>query len=201
MTNNQCAFSDTFTTLRARGLSQYPTDTATLVISIDSNGIIAVGSIVDSLPIAMPTTLGVMYGTPPSPTYVNSSLSLGANAIAAGTWSIAINNNVLISAKPASQCNVAVGSYNLQNMNTGQYNTAIGQGSMDNLTTGSSNVALGYEAGGSYEYTNSFQMGRNNIAIGNFSGSRTNNTAVSTTYILALTLSTGVSIMLGSGAT
>jgi len=42
-TNNWWAFSDTFTTLRARGLSQHPADTATLVVSIDSNGIIAVG--------------------------------------------------------------------------------------------------------------------------------------------------------------
>jgi len=42
-TDNQCAFSNTFTTLRARGLSQHPTGTTTLVVSIDSNGIIAVG--------------------------------------------------------------------------------------------------------------------------------------------------------------
>jgi len=42
-TNNQCAFSNTFTTLRARGLSQHPADTATLVVSIDSEGTIAIG--------------------------------------------------------------------------------------------------------------------------------------------------------------
>jgi len=43
MTNNQCAFSDTFTTLRARGLSQHPAGTATSVVSINSEGTIAVG--------------------------------------------------------------------------------------------------------------------------------------------------------------
>jgi len=44
-TNNQCAFSNTFTTLRARGLSQHPAGTATLVVSIDSEGTIAVGGL------------------------------------------------------------------------------------------------------------------------------------------------------------
>jgi len=125
-TNNQCAFSNTFTNLRARGLSQHPANTATLLISIDGDSTIAVGgSIVDSLPIATPTSLGVMYGALPSPTDVNSSLSLGANAIAAGSWSIAIGNEVLTSAESSSQCNVAVGSYNLENLTTGQFNTAI----------------------------------------------------------------------------
>ena len=42
-TDNQCAFSDTFTTLRAKGLSQHPTGTTTSVISIDNEGVIAVG--------------------------------------------------------------------------------------------------------------------------------------------------------------
>jgi len=112
MTDNQCAFSDTFTTLRARGLSQHPADTATLVVSIDSDGVIAVGgSLVDSLPIATPTTLGVMYGAPPVNDY-NSSLSLGYGAEAPGTWSIAISNNVLTKAEDTSLCNVAVGSQN-----------------------------------------------------------------------------------------
>jgi len=108
-TNNQCAFSNTFTTLRARGLSQHPASTATSVVSIDSEGVIAVGgSLADSLPIATPFLLGIMYGAPPSATNINSSLSLGSNAIAAGTWSIAITNNVLTSADGSSQCNVAV---------------------------------------------------------------------------------------------
>jgi len=114
------------------------------VVSIDSEGTIAVGgSLVDSLPIATPTLLGVMYGFLSLPNDVNSSLSLGYNAIAAGQWSIAIGNNVLTSAEGPSQCNVTIGSYNLKNLTTGQFNTAIGQGSMDNLTTGSSNVASG----------------------------------------------------------
>jgi len=159
------------------------------VVSIDSEGTIAVGgSLADSLPIATPTLLGVMYGAPPSPTNVNSSLSLGANAIAAGTWSIAIGNNILTSAEGSSQCNVAVGSYNLENLTTGQFNTAIGQGLMRNLTTGSSNVALGYKAGSSYESTNGFQMGSNNIAIGNFAGSGATMPGYPTIYILAPTL-------------
>jgi len=86
------------------------------VISINSNGIIAVGgSIVDSLPIATPTTLGVMYGTPQISNVKYASLSLGYNAIAAGMWSTAIGNNVLAAAKSSSQCNVAVGTENLQN--------------------------------------------------------------------------------------
>jgi len=42
-TNNQCMFSNTFTTLRARGLSQHPASTATSVVSINSDGTIAVG--------------------------------------------------------------------------------------------------------------------------------------------------------------
>jgi len=45
MTDNQCVFSNTFTTLRARGLSQHPAGTATLVVSIDGDGTIAVGGI------------------------------------------------------------------------------------------------------------------------------------------------------------
>jgi len=66
MTDNQCTFSNTFTTLRARGLSQHPAGTANSVVSIDSEGTIAVGgSLVDSLPIATPTFLGIMYGAPP----------------------------------------------------------------------------------------------------------------------------------------
>jgi len=44
-TNNQCAFSNTFTTLRARGLSQHPAGTASLVVSINSEGTIAVGGL------------------------------------------------------------------------------------------------------------------------------------------------------------
>jgi len=142
----------------------------------------------------------------PTPSYVNSSLSLGANAIATGLWSIAIGNNVLTSTEGSSQCNVAVGSYNLQNLTTGQYNTAIGQGLMHNLTTGSSNVALGYEAGSGYESNEGFQMGSNNIAIGNFAGSGTDDIVVSNNIYIGpntATSATGVSnsIMLGSGAT
>jgi len=171
-TDNQCAFSDTFTTLRARGLSQHPADTATSVVSIDSNGVIAVGgsagainllteagqlltsnrteavaldvgttgqvltansSAADgikwaNLPAATPTLLGVMYGSPPVLTNSTSSLSLGANAIASGMWSIAIGNNVLTKADSSTIGNVAVGSLNLQNATTGQNNVAIGQG-------------------------------------------------------------------------
>jgi len=44
-TDNQCTFSNTFTTLRARGLSQHPAGTATLVVSIDSEGTIAIGGL------------------------------------------------------------------------------------------------------------------------------------------------------------
>jgi len=68
----------------------------------------------------------------------------------------------------------------------------------------SSNVAVGYEASSSYETTNGFQIGGNNIAIGNFAGSGANdatkniyfgpNTATSATSV-------SNSIMLGSGAT
>jgi len=144
-TNNQCAFSNTFTTLRARGLSQHPAGTATSVVSIDSEGTIAVsGSLADSLPIATPTSLGVMYGTPPSSIKINSSLSLGYNAITRGTWSVAIGNDVLTSANSSSQCNVAIGSLNLNNLTLGQHNTAIGQGLMANLMMGSGNTGLGY---------------------------------------------------------
>jgi len=85
------------------------------------------------LPPATPTTIGALYGTPPVLTSIASSLSLGANAIAAGTWSIAIGNNVLTSANSSSLCNVAIGSLNLQNLTSGQHNTAIGQGLMVNL--------------------------------------------------------------------
>jgi len=206
MTNNQCVFSNIFTTLRARGLSQHPANTATLLISIDGDSTIAVGgSIVDSLPIVMPTSLGVMFGSPPSPTNVTSSLSLGSNAIATGSWSIAIGNNALTGAEGSSQCNVAIGSLNLQNLTTGQHNTAIGQGLMDNLTMGSGNVALGYQAGGGYGSTDGFQMGSNNIAIGYFAGGWTNDVAVSNNIYIGpstATSTTGISnsIMLGSRA-
>jgi len=177
------------------------------VVSIDSDGVIAVGgSLADSLPIATPFSLGVMYGSPPAATDVNSSLSLGSNAIAAGQWSIAIGNNVLTSAESSSQCNVAIGSYNLKNLTTGQYNTAIGQGSMNNLTMGSSNVAVGYEAGGGYYSNNGFQTGSNNIAIGNFAGAGAGDAAVSNNIYIGPNTATSVagvsnSIMMGSGAT
>jgi len=77
---------------------------------------------------------------------------------------------------------------------------------MRNLMTGSSNVALGYEAGSSYESNEGFQMGSNNIAIGNFAGSGSNDVAVSNNiYIGPSTYNsaTGVSnsIMLDSGVT
>jgi len=49
MTNNQCAFTNTFTTLRARGLSQRPASTATLVVSIDSDGTIAVSGLAGAI--------------------------------------------------------------------------------------------------------------------------------------------------------
>jgi len=158
------------------------------------------------LPSATPTTLGVLYGTPPTPSYVNSSLSLGANANAAGTWSIAIGNDVLTSAEGSTQCNVAIGSYNLKNLTTGQYNTAIGQGSLNNLTTGSSNVALGYEAGGGYSTTDGIQSGSNNIAIGNFAASGTSDGSCSNNiYIGPSTMASasGISnsIIMGSDAT
>jgi len=170
MTDNQCAFSNTFTTLRARGLSQHPADTATLVVSIDSNGVIAIGGSAGAinllteagqlltsnrtesvaldvgttgqvltanssaangiewanLPAVTPSTLGVLYGIPATSTG-NSSLSLGYGSEAPGTWSIAIGNNVLVSAEDSSLCNVAVGSQNFQNLTTGSFNTAIGQ--------------------------------------------------------------------------
>jgi len=48
-TDNQCAFSNTFTTLRARGLSQHPADTATSVVSIDGEGVIAVGGLTGAI--------------------------------------------------------------------------------------------------------------------------------------------------------
>jgi len=183
-TNNQCAFSNTFTTLRARGLSQHPASTPTSVVSIDSEGTIAVsGSLADSLPIATPTLLGVMYGALPVNSY-NSSLSLGYGAEAPGTWSIALGNSILTKAEDLSLCNVAVGSQNFQNLTTGSFNTAIGQYSSASITTGINNVTLGYSAGGGAD---GFQTGSNNIAIG---------------YSVANS-TTGVSnsIMLGSGAT
>jgi len=91
---------------------------------------------------------------------------------------------------------VAVGSYNLQNLTTGQYNTAIGQGLMVNLMSGSSNLALGYEASDGYESTKGLQMGSNNIAVGNFAGSGTNDTAVSNNIYISpntVTSATGIS--------
>jgi len=55
------------------------------VVSIDSEGTIAVGgSLADSLPIATPTLLGVMYGALPVNGY-NSSLSLGYGTEVPGT--------------------------------------------------------------------------------------------------------------------
>jgi len=177
------------------------------VVSINSEGTIAVsGSLADSLPIATPTSLGIMYGAPPSPTKINSSLSLSYNAIAGGTWSVAIGNDVLTSADSSSQCNVSIGSLNLTSLTSGQHNSAIGQGSMVNLTMGSGNTGLGYQAGGGYGSGNGFLTGSNNIAIGYFAGSGTDD-AVATNNIYigpnTATSATGVSnsIMLGSGAT
>jgi len=206
MTDNQCAFSDTFTTLQARGLSQHPADTATLVISINSNGIIAVGGLAGAvnnlteagqlltsnrtqmvaldagatsqvltanssaangirwadLPAAMPTTLGVMYGTLPT-SNIDLSLSLGYGSEAPSTWSIAIGNSVLAAAESTPQCDVAVGTENLQNLTTSSFNTTIGQNSLAKIMTGGSNVAIGYSAGGG---AYGFVTSGGNIAIG-----------------------------------
>jgi len=65
---------------------------------------------------------------------------------------------------------------------------------------------LGYEAGGGYSTTDRFQTGSNNIAIGNFAASGTNDVASSNNIYIGLstiTSAAGVSnsIMLGSGAT
>jgi len=99
---------------------------------------------------------------------------------------------------------VAVWSYNLQNLITGQYNP-IAQGLMVNLTMGSSNIALGYEASGGYEANNGLQTGSNNIAIGFFYRSGANNVVASNNIYIGpntATSTTGVSnsIMLGSEA-
>jgi len=132
------------------------------VVSIDSNGTIAIGgSIVDSLPIATPTSLGIMYGAPPMSSS-DLSLSLGYGSKAAGIWSIAIGNNILTNAEGSTVCNMAVGSGNLQNLTTGRFNTAISQNSSTSITTGDYNVTLGYDAGGG---GNGFVTGGNNIAI------------------------------------
>jgi len=198
-TNNQLMVAPTITSFNISGLTSSTGTGEGIILEFDSSGNIipsvgtynsvskidnAIGAAsgicpLDSsmqvlptyLPLATPITLGMMYGTPPSQSYVNSSLSLGANANAVGTWSIAIGNDVLTSAEGSTECKVAIGSYNLKNLTTGQYNTAIGQGSLNNLTTGNSNVALGYEAGGRYSTTDGIQTASNNIAIGNFSAS------------------------------
>jgi len=201
-TNNQCAFSDTFTTLRARGLSQHPADTATSVVSIDSEGTIAVGgSLADSLPIATPTLLGVMYGAPPTSNEA-SSLSLGYGSQAASTWSVAIGNNVLVSAEASSKCNIGVSTQTLQYLNTGSFNAAIGQNSLASIVTGSNNMTIGYEAGGG---GSGFQTSSNNIAIGFNSANTPNDAAVSNNIYIGPNTATSVtgvsnSIMLGSGA-
>jgi len=76
---------------------------------------------------------------------------------------------------------------------------------MHNLTTGSSNVALGYEASSGYYSNDGFQTGSNNIPIGNFAGSATDDIVVSNNIYIGPNTGTsaaGVSncIMLGSGA-
>jgi len=202
-TNNQCAFSNTFTTLRARGLSQHSAGTATSVLSINGEGTIAIGgSLADSLPIATPTSLGVMYGAPPVNGY-NSSLSLGYGTKAAGTWSIAIGNDILTKAEDLSLCNFAVGSQNFQNLTTGSFNTAIGQNSSTKITTASNKVTLGYDAGGG---GSGFVTSGNNIAIGYSAANSTNDAAATNNIYIGpntTTSATGVSnsIMLGNGTT
>jgi len=62
-----------------------------------------------------------MYGAPPTSS-TNLSLSLGYGSEAPGTWSIAIGNNILVSAKASSKCNVAVGTGNLEYLTTGSFN-------------------------------------------------------------------------------
>jgi len=174
MTNNQCAFSDTFTTLRASGLSQHPADTSTSLISINGDGTIAVGGfIANSLPAATPFSMGVLYGTPPNSSN-DSSLSLGYSSQAAGTWSIAIGNNILTNADNSIVCNVAVGSSNFYSLTTGHFNTAISQNSSTAITTGDYNMTIGYEAGGG---GNGFVTRNNNIANGDSSGNSTNDAA------------------------
>jgi len=94
----------------------------------------------------------------------------------------------------------------MQNLTMGKYNTAIGHRLMHNLMTGSSNVALGYEAGSTYGSSDGFQMGVNNITVGNFTGSGSNDATVSNNIYIGpstSTSSTGVSnsIMFGSRVT
>jgi hypothetical protein len=134
--------------------------------------------------------------------YDNSSLSLGYGSQAAGTWSIAIGNNILTNAEGSTACNMEVGSGNLQNLTTGCFNTAISQNSSTAITTGDYNVTIGYDAGGG---GNGFVTSDNNIAIGYSSGNSTNDAVATNNIYIGTntgTSTTGVSnsIMLGSGA-
>jgi len=68
-----------------------------------------------------------------------SNMQVYHNAITAGTWSTAIDNNVLAATESTSQCNIAVGTENLQNLTTSSFNTAIGQKSSTKIKTGGKN--------------------------------------------------------------
>ena len=88
---------------------------------------------------------------------LNSSGGFGSN-IGIGTEAL----SSLDSAGNAGHLNVAIGTFNLQYLTTGDSNTAVGAQSSRNLTTGSNNTAVG--DGSLYAPSNA--TGSNNVAIG-----------------------------------
>jgi len=190
-TDNQCAFSDTFTTLRAKGLSQHPTRTTTLVISIDNEGVIDVGGSAGAVSTLLSgagqlitlngtteVTLdpgtngqvltanssaadGIEWADLPAATPTTLGSVYGNVTSASGAGSISIG----YSSSTGGSYNTAMGINTLNAVITGTLNAIYGNGVGQKITSGSNNSIFGVNA------CNALTTGSNNTVIGETAGS------------------------------
>jgi len=173
MTDNQCAFSNTFTTLRARGLSQHPADTATSVVSIDSEGTIAIGGLAGAINLLTEArqlltsngteSVALDVGTTSQVLTANSSAGDSikwANLPPATSTSLGIVYGVIMGTSAGGEYNIGYGPSALNPATSGYQNIAVGNGALSVLTSTSANMAVGAAS------LNSCTTGNFNNAVG-----------------------------------
>jgi len=202
-TNNQCAFSDTFTTLRARGLSQHPAGTATSVVSIDSEGTIAIGGSAGATNLLTEAgqlltsnrteSVALDVGTTSQVLTANNSVADGiewANLPAATSTSLGIVYGVALSTPDLGDYNIGYGPGAPNPATSGYQNIAVGNGALSAVTDGNANMAVGASclaACTTGSYNNAIGPGAlqnlttagNNICIGYQSGYNVSRVAIS----------------------
>ena len=87
---------------------------------------------------------GLQLSTGSQNTFVGKS---AGNASTTGTWNTAVGVQALEHAAGAAHYNVAIGSWSLEELTTGDYNIGIGHDAGHKQTTGEKNVWIGNEAG------------------------------------------------------